>query len=153
MFRWLFTAYAATGLSQAVRDSSWIFAVVEVFHLFSLALLGGTLIVGLLALAELGFRFPQGAALWRSLRLTAALAAGSIILTGVGLVAVNPLKYYWDDAFRYKMGFLALALIALGFAYVRGGAISSLPLRRLLAVSTLALWLAAGVSGRAIGLL
>jgi len=153
MFRWLFTAYAQTGFSHAVRDSSWIFAVVEVFHLFSLALLGGTLIVGLLALAELGFRFPQGGALWRSLRLTAVLATGGIITTGIGLVAVNPLKYYWDDAFRYKMGFLALALIALGFAYVRGAAIRSLTSRRLLALLTLTLWLAAGVSGRAIGLL
>jgi hypothetical protein len=153
MIRSLFTAYAATGISHAVRDSSWIFAFVEVLHLLSLAILGGTLLVGLLALAELGFSFDDRSAAWRGLRWTSVAGAVGLLLTGVGLAGVNPLKYYWDDAFRYKMLFLALALVALGVAFFKGAELESRLLRRLLALLTLGLWLATGVSGRAIGLL
>lgn len=155
MIRKLFELYAATPLSLAIRQSSWAFAVIEVLHLFALAALGGALLIGGLRLIGPAFRFADRAEVWKGVRPVIGWSLAAAIASGVLLVGSNPLKYYFNDAFRWKMALLAAALVVtIGIdrlasrdanqrALVAGAA----------AVGGLALWLGVGLAGRLIGLL
>lgn len=154
MLRGLFEAYAATPVSHAVRDSSWIFAVTEMVHLTMLALAGGALVIGAVGLTGAAFQFPDRAGAWRGLRPVVLWGLGGLVLSGVLLVGTNPLKYYFHPAFRVKMVLLLLvvgAFAALDRAVVRRPP----PTPGVLAIGAailLALWLGVAASGRAIGL-
>ncbi len=152
MIQALFKFYAASALGQAFRHSSWAFAVTEMFHLLALAALGGGLLVAAIGLSGLGLQLPDRFGGWRGLRLFLAWSLGATFVSGVLLVGTNPLKYYFNDAFRVKMALLAtgLVLAVMTDALVR----RSWP--RVAAVAgflTLGAWLAIGLAGRLIGLL
>ena len=154
MLQALFHAYAGTAVSHAVRDSSWIFAVTEMVHLMMLALTGGALLIGGVGLTGAAFQFPDRTGAWRGLRRVALWGLAGLLASGVLLVGVNPLKYYFHPAFRVKMGLLLLALAAWA-------ALDSLAARKtpaapgllaMGAVTVLVLWLGVAAGGRAIGL-
>lgn len=52
----LFQWFEATGLGRGVRESLWMFPVLEAFHLVGLAILGGALLVVDLRLMGIGLR-------------------------------------------------------------------------------------------------
>jgi hypothetical protein len=152
MIRAIFRSYAATDLSQAIRHSSWAFAVIEMFHLLALALLGGGLLVAAIGLSGWGFQFPGRSDGWRGLRRFLTWALAATVLSGLLLVGSNPMKYYFNDAFRIKM----LILIAgLGV----GAATEIFVSRRWLSFAavgsfaSVAAWLGVALAGRLIGLL
>lgn len=155
MIRELFRAYAHTPLSVAIQQSSWAFATIEVFHLIALAALGGAVLVGTLRQIAPVFRFAEPARVWAGVRPVIVGSVIAIVVSGVLLVGVNPLKYYFDDVFRVKIAFLALALIATAYVDRRarialsGGAQPS----RIAAAVAATLWLGVGLAGRWIGLL
>lgn len=155
MIRKLFELYAATPLSLAIRHSSWAFAVIEVLHLIALAALGGALLVGGLRLIAPAFRFADRTEVWRGLRPVIGWSLAAAIGSGVLLVGSNPLKYYFNDAFRWKMALLASALVVTVATDRLASATAN---RRALAAGAaaaadLALWLGVGLAGRLIGLL
>lgn len=152
LFRWV----AHTRLSMAIRASTWGFAVIEMVHLLALALLGGAILVlGLRALGVVLKRQP----LARVARGVAPLLLGGLltmVCSGALLVADGPLRYYANTAFRAKMLLLAIAVgcgVPLyGAARRASGPAPPLWLRWAAGLS-LALWLAIGLAGRAIGVL
>jgi hypothetical protein len=151
MIRHLFELYAASPLGQAIRNSSWDFALLEMVHLFALALLGGGLLVAAIGLFGRWLQFPARADGWRGLRAFLAWSLAATVTSGALLVGVNPLKYYFNDAFRVKMLLLAVALalaILTDFLAGRRGRIAALT-----GLATLAAWLAVATAGRLIGLL
>lgn len=151
MIRTLFELYARTPLSLAIRQSSWAFAVIEVFHLIALAALGGALLVAGLRLIGPAFRFAEPDRVWKGLRPVIGWSLLAAIASGVLLVGSNPMKYYFNDAFRVKMALLALALVAIGAIDRR--ARRARPAPRVAAALGLLLWLGVGLAGRLIGLL
>ena len=149
-FQWLET----TRLSEAMSASVWAFAVVEMFHLLALAMLGGTVLILNLRLLGLRLQRRPVAEVTRELSpyLFASLAV--LIFSGALLVIDGPLRYYGNAAFRLKMLLLAVA-IAYSFTLHRRVLHSEndglIPRARAAAVISLMLWLSVGLAGRAIG--
>ncbi len=153
LFRWV----EHTRLSVAIRTSTWGFAIIEMAHLLALALLGGAIVV--LGLRMLGM-ILQRQPLARVARGVAPLLLGGLlamVCSGALLVTDGPLRYYANAAFRIKMLLLAIA-VACGIPLYRAARRASGPgapprWLRWAAALSLALWLAIGLAGRAIGVL
>lgn len=145
----LFQWFEATAIGTVVRESLWLFPVIECGHLLALALLGGTVLVVDLRLLGLGLRAQPVAQLAQKVHpwLVGSLAA--IVATGIPMFLSESVKCYYSPPFRYKM---VLLLGATTFAFtLRRRVVSegSRPmLCRLTAVVSLTLWFGVGFSGR-----
>src|SRR5438874_2120889 len=106
-FRWADHLWIAT----FIRDSTWIFALLEVFHLFGLTLLLGTMSVVALRMCNAGITS-------RPLNEVAADAfpftiAGMVVSISSGLLLFvsEALKCYGSTPFFVKMGLLFAGLL------------------------------------------
>jgi hypothetical protein len=145
----LFQWFEATAVGTAVRESLWLFPVIECFHLLALSLLGGTVLAGDLRLLGLGLRGQPVADLARQLQPWLAGSLMTMFATGIPMFLSESLKCYYSPPFWYKIGFL---FVATTFAFtVRRRVLASAvhPVwRRLTALVSLALWFGVGFSGR-----
>jgi len=130
-----------------MQNSSYAFEVAEMFHLLALAGLGGGVLIINLRVLGVGLKSEPAARLVKGLMpyLTGCLV--TMVASGLMLVAAEPMKCYYNTAFRVKM---PLLLCAVGF--------SVLVQRRLLrwkivAVISLLMWVGVGLAGRAIGVI
>ena len=135
-----------------MRQSIWLFPVIECLHLLSLALLGGTVLA--LDMRQLGFglRAQPGAELMRKLQPWLAGALVTIIVTGILMFLSEAIKCYYSPPFWYKMGLLVLATI---FTFtVRRRVVAAEPGRiapsvvRITALASMALWFGVAFAGR-----
>lgn len=154
----LLSELAHTSLSTTIRESTWAVMAMEAVHLIGLTLLGGpALIVGLGALRPGGLRGLSVSTLVAALLPVFRVGLALMALSG-SLIAVSmPFKYYGNEAFRWKMLLLILAL-ATTAVLVRVSRLENLVsrqrgLQRGLALGALALWFGVGFSGRLIGFL
>ncbi len=143
-----FESLESTGLGNVIRQSIWMFPVIQCFHLLGLALLGGTVLAVDMRMLGLGLLEQTSGDLSRKLRpwMTGALAL--TILSGILMFLSEAVKCYYSPPFWYKMTCLALATI---FAYtLRRKAAESAPgpMTKLTALVSLALWFGVGFSGR-----
>lgn len=145
IFQWC----EATWLGTTVRESLWMFPVIQCVHLLALAMLGGTLLAVDLRLLGLGLRSQPTAALARQMQPWLNGALITIIATGTPMFLSEAIKCYFSPPFFYKMGFLALATL---FTYTvrRQVAVAETgrPAATATALASLTLWLAVGFSGR-----
>ena len=150
-FQWCYD----TGVGDYIRNSTWLFPVIEAVHLLGFGLtLGAVLIVELRLL---------GAGLNRqSVSQLAANAqpwlVGGIVLmfaSGIPLFMSEAMKAYYSFAFWIKMSSLFLVLLytfTLRRRITRTNLASERPLlARYLAVASLALWFGVAWGGRWIG--
>ncbi|MBM3812981.1 MAG: hypothetical protein FJW20_15275 [Acidimicrobiia bacterium] len=146
----LFQWFEATAVGTAVRESLWLFPVIECVHLLALALLGGTVLVVDLRMLGLGLRAQPVAELAAKVHLWMAGSLAAMILTGVPLMLSEAVKCYYSPPFWYKMGFLvAASLFAVSIRRRVAAAEPASPvLQKLTAVVSLGLWFAVGFSGR-----
>ena len=145
----LFQWFEATAIGTVVRESLWMFPVIQCVHLLALAMLGGTVLVVDLRLLGLGLCSQPAARLARQVNpwLVGSLAA--MIATGIPMFLSEALKCYYSPPFWYKMGLLTAAAIFAFTVRRRVLTVSGNPLKcRLTAVVSLALWFGAGFSGR-----
>jgi uncharacterized membrane protein SirB2 len=151
----LFEWCDATWISTAIRDSTWMFAVVEILHLLGLTVLVGSLVVLHLRLLELGMRRQTVAQL--AGELSPWIRGGLSFMVGTGILLFFPeaMKCYASPPFAIKMMLLPIAII-FHLAVMRG-ARRATDAARLPAWSkpaawcSLALWFGVGIAGRAIG--
>ncbi len=148
----LFQWFEATTLGTVVRQSIWMFPVIECIHLLALSLLGGTVLTVDMRLLGFGLRSQPSAELARKLQPWMVGALATSISTGILLFLSEAVKCYYSPPFFYKMGLLVLATL---FTFtvrrrVAGSAPGKVPLVlvRLTAVASLALWFGVGFSGR-----
>lgn len=148
----LFEWFEATRIGVAIRESLWLFPVIECFHLLALALIGGNVLVVDLRLLGLGLRGQTSGDLARNLHpwLVGGLAA--MVATGVPMFLSEAIKCYYSPPFWYKMGLFVVALL---FTFtVRRSIVSREELRqgpvqgKLVALVSLSLWFGVGFSGR-----
>jgi hypothetical protein len=150
-----FAAIAAWGPSRAINESSWIFAVVQAFHLVSLGFLAGSILMVDLRLLGRGFSQQPLSAVARDARpwLIGSLAA--MVATGVPQFISLATKEYDSPYFRWKMLMLLIALIFTftirkRVAYAPegrfGGGVS-----KAVALVSIGLWTSVAVNGRLIG--
>jgi uncharacterized protein DUF6644 len=148
-----------TGLAAGIRDSLFLFPLLESAHVFGLALVFGTITVidlRLLGIASAGRSFQRIASdvlkwTWAGFALTA--------LTGALMFTTNAVVYFNNFYFRTKMALLALAGVnMLVFELTAGRTIrqwdeapSAPRLGRVVATLSLVLWVAVIFAGRIIG--
>jgi len=149
LFKW----FDATPISQIIRNSTYIFPVVEVLHLFGLTLLLGTMTVIDMRMLGVGMRRQSVAQVAGQLAPWSIGGAALTIVSGILLFLSEAMKCYGNAAFPYKMWFLLGALV-LYFAVQRR--ITSPASRvgpgalKLIAVLSLILWYGVAIAGRAI---
>lgn len=141
----------ATWIARAIRDSTYIFPVVEVFHLFGLTLLLGIVTVVDLRILGLGMKRQSIPQLSMALAPWGVGAALVTIVSGILLFLSEAMKCYTNTAFPYKMWFLLGAIVLYGLTH-RGIMNSRMSLRmmKVVAVLTLILWFGVAIAGRAI---
>ncbi len=148
LFQWL----GHTPVGIFMQQSTYAFAVVEMVHLLSLAILGGVIL--LINLRVLGFglisQTPGRLAEQLKPLLSGSLAVSAV--SGILLLSEEPIKCYYNPAFRLKMLFLALAVLFY-FAIQERFLLTKSLLAKCASVLSLLLWLSVGLAGRAIGLL
>lgn len=139
-----------------MRDSTWDFAIVEVFHLLALAVFGGAVLLVNLRFMGLVFKTQSRSQVAREFL---PLTGGGVIvmlITGFLMLANGPVRYYYNPAFRLKMVLFAFALVfhfslQIGLARRSSGQEKDSVWLVLGAVVSLFLWLSIGLAGRAIG--
>ena len=151
LFEWLDGSILAT-MSKAYGG---VFAVVQMFHLLAMAMLGGMVLVGDLRLLGVVLTdvpsetVIEGTHKWFTIALTV------LILTGIFMSSAVALKLYYNEMFWAKMGSLALGILftyairrpLLSFAHAT---INTWALR-LLAITSIIIWFTVAASGRWIG--
>lgn len=150
----LFERLEATAVGTVIRESIWLFPVIEAVHLLALALIGGAVLLVDLRLLGHGLRRLP-------VRQVAAQAQpwflGSlavIVVSGIFLFLSEATKCYANPAFWTKAAFFAVAVVfASTVRHPRALAAESegSPRLRVLGVVSLALWSGVGVAGRFIG--
>src|ERR1700684_3606604 len=149
----LFQWFDSTPISIVIRNSTYIFPVVEVFHLFGLTLLLGTMTVIDMRMLGVGMRRQSVAQGAGQLAPWSIGGAAVTIVSGILLFLSEAMKCYGNAAFPYKMWFLLGALV-LYFAIQRR--ITSPASRvgpgtlKVIAVLSLILWYGVAIAGRAI---
>jgi hypothetical protein len=142
---------------HGVRNSQWLFPVVEIFHLLALGLLGGTVLIVNLRL--LGVRFQNGpvSELAREVQPLMVGSLAVILVSGFFLFSSEAVKMFGNGPFRIKMIFLVLAMLYTFTIYkkvtISNESEISPVLRKLAAVLSLVLWSGVGLAGRAIGII
>jgi hypothetical protein len=149
LFKW----FDATPISIVIRDSTYIFPVVEVLHLFGLTLLLGTVTVVDMRMLGVGMRRQSVSEVASQLTPWSVGAAILTIVSGFLLFLSEAMKCYGNAAFPYKMWFL-LGGIILYFITQRkitapGSRLSPGQLK-IIAILSLILWYGVAIAGRAI---
>jgi len=141
-------------VGAAIRDSLWLFPLIESFHLLALALLGGAVLIVDLRLLGLGLRRQPAAQLAQDAHPWQVAALVVMVTSGILLFTSEAVKCYYSDAFRTKMTFL-LPAIVFTFTVRRKVAAAHARVKpfwsKLVAVVSIALWSVVGASGRWIG--
>src|ERR1700716_3348063 len=139
----------------AIRSSSWLFPVIEAFHLLGLAVIGGAVLVVDLRLFGFGLRRQPLAQLARDAQPWLIASLMVMVATGILMFTSEAIKCYYHPAFWVKMTSLFLA-ITFTFTVRRKGAMADEtrvgPLwSKLVALVSVVLWSGVGVGGRWIG--
>lgn len=148
-FEWM----ESSGLGLVVRESVWLFPVIEAVHLLGLSLLGGAVLLVDLRLLNRGLTGTPVQALAKHTRPWLVASVAVMILTGVPLFLSEAVKCYYSPSFWVKI--LTLP-IALGFTFFirQRVAESEAPARGTAAMTgatSMALWFVVAAAGRWIG--
>ncbi len=148
VFEWL----EDTAIGVVIRDSLWLFPVIEAVHLLALALIGGTILIVDLRLLGFGIRSQSSATLAKSLHPWLVGGLFTMVATGVPMFLSEAIKCYYSPPFWYKMSFFAVALLYTFTVRKRIAAANAEALGpvwgRLSALVSLGLWFCVGFSGR-----
>ena len=150
-----FTWCEKSAIGESIRNSQWLFPVIESVHLLALVLIAGAVLVVDMRLFGLGLRRQPVAQLARDAQPW--LIGGLIVMltTGFLLFLSEAIKCYYSAAFAVKMTSLLLAMV-FTFTVRRKVALADEgrvgPFwSRLVAVVSVALWSGVGIGGRWIG--
>ena len=145
----------STGVGTAIRDSRWLFPVIESAHLLGLAVIGGSVLTVNLSLLGVGLGRRSSAQVWRDTRpwfigsLAVMLGTGSLMFTS------EAVKLYYHEAFWVKISALLAALLFTVTVQRRTALADpdrvSLVRSRAVGLLSLLLWTTVGAGGRWIG--
>ncbi len=144
----------ATALGQLVRDSLWLFPVIEAVHLLGLCALGGSLLVVDLRMLGVGLRRQSIAELAREMRPWLIGSLVLMFLTGTLLFLSEAVKCYHNPSFWVKITTLPVAFLFTFFVRqpIAHRLTDTSAKSRVVAATSLALWLTVAAAGRWIGL-
>jgi hypothetical protein len=143
----------ATTVGRIVRESLWMFPVLEAIHLVGLALLGGALLIVDLRLLGMGLEGSTIARIQRHARPWLITAVVILLGTGVPLFLSEAIKCYYNTSFWVKITTLPVALVftfAVRERFARG-ALYTTAYSQWVASADLLLWFIVAAGGRWIG--
>jgi hypothetical protein len=140
---------------HAIRESTWLFPFVEIFHLLALGVLGGTILILNLRLMRLAFKTESTAELAAEVKPWMIGSLIVMLISGFLLFSTEAVKMYGNWGFQLKMLFLLLATIYTFTIHRRivltdDGRFGP-ALRIFVAIVSLSLWSGVGLGGRALG--
>jgi hypothetical protein len=150
-FNWCY----ATSLAETIRESSWLFPVIEAVHLLGFGLTLGAVLM--IELRLLGFGMAQQPVSKLAANAQPWLLGGIALMfaSGIPLFMSEAIKAYYSFAFWIKMASLVGALVytfTLRRRITRNDLILTRPRRaRMLAAMSLMLWFGVAWGGRWIG--
>lgn len=151
---WLFEWFEMTGPGVIVRESIWLFPVLEAVHLLGLCLLGGAVLVVDLRMLGLTLRDQSAAHLAGQMKPWLRIALIVLLSTGVLLFLSEAVKCYYNQSFWVKMITLPIAL-AFTFTVrnkiVMDDSNEGTTRVKLVAVGSMLLWFTVAAAGRWIG--
>ena len=150
-FQWCY----ATPVGETIRNSTWLFPVIEAFHLLGLGVTAGAVLVVDLRLLGLGLRKQPAAQLAASARPWLVGAVALMFATGTPLFLSEAIKCLYSFAFWVKMTSLFLVLL-WAFTVRRrvtqpDVALNHPALARTAGIVSLCLWFGVAWGGRWIG--
>jgi hypothetical protein len=148
-FEWCET----TRLGLLVRESVWLFPVIEAVHLLGLSMLGGAVLLVDLRLIGAGLTGTPTSTLARAARPWLTWSVVAMVGTGVLLFLSEAVKCYYSPAFWVKILTFPVAL-AFTFAVRQRVAVSDTTSRGtavFTGAASMALWLVVAAAGRWIG--
>ncbi len=151
----VFQAIEFSAVGQAIKNSSWAFAVIESIHLLALAAIGGAVLVVDMRLLGMGLKRQSVAEVARDAQPVLVWSLVVMLVTGVALFVSEAIKCYYSTPFWVKMASLALAIV-FTFTIKRRVTLtdqgtSGPGTLRLIALVSLVLWFGVGAGGRWIG--
>src|SRR5579864_3145132 len=145
----------ASPVGEAIRTSTWAFAVIESCHLLALAVIGGAVLIVDLRLLGLGLKDQRVADIARDAYPWMVGSLIVMLVTGIGLFLSEATKCYYSTPFWVKMTSLLLATV---FAFTVRRRVTLADEGRvkpawnkLVALVSLMLWFGVGAGGRWIG--
>ena len=147
--QWLDT----TTIGNIIKESTLIFPIVEVVHLFGLTLLLGTMTITDLRMLGIGMSRQSVATVATQMAPWSIWGAVVTIITGILLFLSEVMKCYENAAFPWKMWFLLAGILLYLFVQRRitspGARVSPIALK-VVAVISLVCWYGVAIAGRAI---
>jgi hypothetical protein len=144
-----------SAVGGAIRNSSWLFPVIEAFHLLGLAVIGGAVLVVDLRLFGFGLRRQPVAQLARDAQPWLIVSLMVMVATGALMFTSEAIKCYYHPAFWVKMTSLFLAILftfTIHRQVVMADEARMGPLwSKLVALVSITLWSGVGIGGRWIG--
>ena len=148
-FQWCYQTTAGEG----IRESTWLFPVIEAFHLLGLGVTAGAVLLVDLRLLGVGLSKQPAAQLAAAAQPWLLGSIALMFSTGIPLFLSEATKCYYSFPFWVKMTSLFLVLV-FTFTIRRrvAGAVLQRPLvARATALTSLALWFGVAWGGRWIG--
>jgi hypothetical protein len=144
-----------SALAHGIRDSRWLFPVIEACHLLGLAVLGGCVLIVNMRLLGMGLRGQSASEVASDVKPFMLTSLAVMLVSGFLLFASEAIKCSDNTAFWVKMSCLALAIIATftiqnRAIQIEGRSRGAFQVKLAALVSVL-LWAGVGVSGRWIG--
>ena len=141
-------------MSQAYRDSTYLFPLTHALHVLAVTVFVGAIVIGDLRLLGWGPVGQSRASIVRSAQKVLFWAGLAVLVTGIPQFTTNALTYQRSWLFVLKMYLLAAALVFTAtvrwrVSIAEEGRLPSWVTRAVGAVS-LALWMGVTISGRLI---
>ena len=150
-FDWLDTSLLAD-ISKAYGG---VFAVVQMFHLLGMSVLGGMVLVGDLRLLNLVMRDTPSEIVIENTHKWFGIGLATMIVSGIFMSSAVSLKLFYNEMFWAKMSALA---VGIAFFYLVRRPLLRAPheaispsVLKLMALTSIAIWFTVAASGRWIG--
>jgi hypothetical protein len=141
-------------MSQAYRDSTYLFPVTQALHLLAVTVFVGAIVIGDLRMLGWGPVGQSRASIARSAQRILLWAGLAVLVTGIPQFTTNALTYQRSPLFVFKMYLLAAALVYTATLRQRVAVADEgrLPpwVPRAVGAVSLALWMGVTISGRLI---
>ncbi len=150
-FEWL----DASLLADISKAYGGVFAVVQMFHLLALSLLGGTVLVGDLRLLGVVLKDVPSQVVTDNTQKWFSVALAVLVVSGIFMASAVAMKVYYNEMFWAKMTALATGIVfvyAIRRPLLRFDHASINPWTlRLMALASMTIWFTVAASGRWIG--
>ena len=139
-------------IGEYVRDSLWLFPVIQSFHLIGLGILGGSVVLGDFKLLGILFRSESVSYVILQTKNWFNIGLSLLISTGIPLFLSEAVKCYYSRAFWIKITCLLLGIL---FVYFIRNPLAMKNknhlLMKTLGAISFSLWVVTAASGRWIG--